>query len=42
MAPRFETLNDWAEKRPEIFKKRIPNFRGLDACVIGSNRGDPG
>ncbi|EGV32504.1 hypothetical protein ThidrDRAFT_1354 [Thiorhodococcus drewsii AZ1] len=26
----IQTLKDWAKKRPELFKKRVYNLRGLD------------
>ncbi|EGV32870.1 Integrase catalytic region [Thiorhodococcus drewsii AZ1] len=34
----IQALKDWAEKRPELFKKRVYNLRGLDASRIPGPR----
>ena len=31
----IQALKDWRDKRPERFKKRVYNLRGLDKLVYG-------
>ncbi len=42
-----QALQDWQEKRPELFKKKVYNLTGLDRYALsagngGTNAGDPG
>ncbi|MBK1656579.1 hypothetical protein CKO29_18190, partial [Allochromatium vinosum] len=38
----IQALKDWRDKRPELFKKRVYNLRGLDSYELNSQAGRVG
>ena len=34
-----QALQDWQEKRPELFKKKVYNLTGLDSRALHRRRG---